>query len=163
MCEKKGLSKCYRPYAPEPGLWLPPSLRDWRPEDHWAYFGRALVEDLDLSGIYAQYEGDLRGQPPYEPRMMTKLLVYGYCVGVYSARKIQQRILEDIAFRVLAAGNAPDFRTIADFRKQHRPVLAGLFAQVLRLALELGVMKVGRVALDGSKVKAQASKHQSLS
>jgi transposase len=85
--------------------------------------------------------------------MMTKLLVYGYCVGVYSARKIQQRIMEDIAFRVLAAGNEPDFRTIADFRKQHLKVLEGLFVQVLRLALELGVMNVGWVALDGSKVR----------
>jgi len=157
------MSKRYRPYEPEQGLLLPPSLRDWLPQDHWAYFVSDLGADLDLSGIYAQYEGDLRGPPPYEPRMMTKLLVYGYCVGVYSARKIQQRILEDIAFRVLAAGNAPDLRTIADFRKQHRPGREGLFAQVLRLALELGVMKVGRVALDGSKVKANASKHKALS
>ena len=117
------MSKRYRPYEPEQGLLWAPSLRDWLPEDHLAYFVSDLVEDLDLSAIYAQYEGDLRGQPPYEPRMMTKLSVYGYCVGVYSARKIQQRILEDIAFRVLAAGNAPDFRTIADFRKQHLPEL----------------------------------------
>jgi len=157
------MSKRYRPYEPEQGLWLPPSWRDWLPEDHLAYFVSDLVEDLDLSAIYAQDEGDLRGPPPYEPWMMTKRLVYGYCVGVYSARKIQPRILEDIAFRVLAAGNAPDLRTIADFRQQHLPVLAGLFAQVLRLALALGVMKVGRVALDGSKVKANASKHQALS
>jgi hypothetical protein len=95
--------------------------------------------------------------------MMTKVLVYGYCVGVYSARKIQQRLTEDVAFRVLAAGNAPDFRTIADFRKIHREVLKGLFEQVLKMALELGAMKLGRVALDGSKVKANASKHKAMS
>jgi transposase len=111
----------------------------------------------------AVYEKDLRGQPPYDPRMMTKVLVYGYCVGVYSARKIQQRLTEDVAFRVLAAGNAPDFRTIADFRKIHREVLKGLFEQVLKMALELGAMKLGRVALDGSKVKANASKHKAMS
>jgi hypothetical protein len=95
--------------------------------------------------------------------MMTKLLVYGYCVGVYSAQKIQQRLIEDVAFRVLAAGNAPDFRTIADFRKIHLDVLKGLFEQVLKMALELGAMKLGRVALDGSKVKANASKHKAMS
>jgi transposase len=110
---------------------------------------------LDLSGIYAVYERDERGQPPYDPRRMTKLLVYGYCVGVYSARKIQQRLIEDVAFRVLAAGNEPDFRTIADFRKIH--------LQVLKMALEMGAVKLGRVALDGSKIKASASKHKAMS
>jgi transposase len=95
--------------------------------------------------------------------MMTKLLVYGYCVGVYSARKIQQRLTEDVAFRVLAAGNEPDFRTIADFRQIHLKALKGLFEQVLKMALELGAMKLGRVALDGSKVKANASKHKAMS
>ena len=104
-----------------------------------------------------------RGQPPYDPLMMTKVLVYGYCVGVYSSRKIQRRLVEDVAFRVLAAGNQPDFRTIADFRKMHLKVLKGLFEQVLKMALELGAMKVGRVALDGSKVKANASKHKAMS
>lgn len=94
---------------------------------------------------------------------MTKLLVYGYCVGVCSARKIEQRVVEDVAFRVLAAGNAPDFRTIADFRKIHRKALEGFFEQVLRMALEVGAVQVGRVALDGSKVKANASKHKAMS
>jgi transposase len=158
-----GMSKSYKPYQPEQDLLLPPSLKDWLPEKHLAYFVSEVVDELDLSGIEAVYDKDPRGQPPYDPRMMTKLLVYGYCVGVYSARKIQQRLTEDVAFRVLAAGNEPDFRTIADFRKIHLQVLKGLFEQVLKMALELGTMKLGRVALDGSKVKANASKHQAMS
>jgi transposase len=101
------MAKTHKPYQPEQDLLLPPSLRDWLPENHLAYFVSDLVEDLDLSGIYAEYAEDLRGQPPYEPRMMTKLLVYGYCVGVYSARKIQQKLSEDIAFRVTSSIVAP--------------------------------------------------------
>jgi transposase len=108
--------KGYRSYLPEQDLLLPPSLRDWLPENHLAYFVSDVVDQLDLTSIHAVYEKHLRGQPPYDPRMMTKLPVYGYCVGVYSARKIQQRLSEDVGFRVLAAGNAPDFRTISDFR-----------------------------------------------
>ena len=157
------MTKTYRPYQPEQDLLLPPSLRDWLPENHLAYFVSDLVDQLDLSAIYAVYEQDLRGQPPYDPRLMTKLLVYGYCVGVFSARKSEQRVVEDVGFRVLAAGNAPDFRTIADFRKMHREALRGFFEQVLRMALEVGAVAVGRVALDGSKVKANASKHKAMS
>ena len=157
------MTKTYRPYQPEQDFLLPPSLRDWLPENHLAYFVSDLVDQLDLSAIDAVYEKDPRGQPPYDPRMMTKLLVYGYCVGVFSARKIEQRVMEDVGFRVLAAGNAPDFRTIADFRKIHRPALEGFFEQVLRMALEVGAVQVGRVALDGSKVKANASKHKAMS
>ena len=157
------MSKTYRPYQPEQDFLLPPSLRDWLPENHLAYFVSDLVDQLDLSAIYAVYEKEARGQPPYDPRLMTKLLVYGYCVGVFSARKIEQRVVEDVGFRVLAAGNAPDFRTIADFRKIHRKALEGFFEQVLRMALEVGAVQVGRVALDGSKVKANASKHKAMS
>ncbi len=157
------MSKTYKPYQPEQDLLLPPSLKDWLPEKHLAYFVSEVVDELDLSGIYAVYERDERGQPPYDPRMMTKLLVYGYCVGVYSARKMAQRLAEDVAFRVLAAGNEPDFRTIADFRKIHLGVLKGLFEQVLKMAREAGAVKLGRVALDGSKIKANASKHKAMS
>jgi transposase len=157
------MSKGYRPYQPEQDLLLPPSLRDWLPENHLAYFVSDVVDQLDLGAIYAVYEKELRGQPPYDPRMMTKVLVYGYCVGVYSARKIQRRLVEDVAFRVLAAGNQPDFRTIADFRKIHLAALEGFFQQVLRITLEAGAMKLGRVALDGTKVKANASKHKAMS
>ncbi len=142
---------------------LPPSLRDWLPEDHLVYFVSDVVDQLDLSKIESVYEKDDRGQPPYHPRMMTKVLVYAYCVGIFSSRKIQKRLIEDVAFKVLAAGNEPDFRTISDFRKIHLEALQGLFEQVLRLALSAGAIKLGRVALDGSKVKANASKHKAMS
>ena len=109
------------------------------------------------------YGDEQRGQPPYDPRMMTKVLVYGYCVGVFSSRRIERRLAEDVGFRVLAAGNAPNFRTIADFRKLHLATLAGLFEEVLKLGLEAGALKLGRVALDGTKVQANASKHKAMS
>ena len=157
------MAKTYRPYVPEQDLLLPPSLRDWLPEDHLAFFVSDLVDHLDLSAITAIYEDEERGYPPYHPVMLTKVLVYAYCVGVFSSRKIQRRLVEDIAFRVLAAGNAPDFRTIADFRKTHLPALRGFFEQVLHLARDLGTLRVGRVAIDGSKVKANASKHKAMS
>src|ERR1700758_4494536 len=143
------MGKNYRPYYPDEELLLPPSLREWLPENHLAYFVSDVIDNLDLSAMDEVYGSEKRGQPPYDPRMMTKLLVYGYCVGVFSARKIQQRVSEDIAFRVLAAGNEPDFRTISDFRKMHLQTLEGFFEQVLRIALEAGALKVGRVALDG--------------
>jgi transposase len=157
------MAKTYRPYVPEQDLLLPPSLRDWLPEDHLAYFVSDLIDQLDLSAITRVYEDEERGYPPYHPVMLTKVLVYGYCVGVFSSRKMQRALAEDIGFRVLAAGNEPDFRTIADFRKTHLPALRGFFEQVLRLVYELGVPRVGRVALDGSKVKANASKHKAMS
>src|ERR1700674_2338890 len=157
------MAKTYRAYLPEQDLLLPPRLGDWLPEDHLSYFVSDVVDQLDLSEIECVYEGEERGQPPYHPRMMTKILVYGYCVGVFSSRRIQKRLVEDVAFRVLAAGNQPDFRTIADFRKLHLKALEELFQQMLRLTLETGTMKLGRVALDGSKVKANASKHKAMS
>ena len=140
------MGKPYKSYVPEQDLLLPPSLREWLPDDHLAFFVSELVDELDLSAITAVYDGDDRGQPPYHPAMMTKLLVYGYCTGVFSSRKIARRLVEDVAFRVLAAGNSPDFRTIADFRKIHLAALQGLFTQVLQLAREAGAVGVGRVA-----------------
>jgi transposase len=157
------MAKTYRPYVPEQDLLLPPSLRDWLPDDHLAYFVSDLIDQLDLSAITAVYEDEERGFPPYHPVMLTKVLVYAYCVGVFSSRRIQRRLTEDVAFRLLAAGNQPDFRTIADFRKTHLAALNGLFEQVLRLAREAGAPRVGRVAIDGSKVKANASKHKAMS
>jgi transposase len=157
------MAKTYRPYVPEQALLLPPSLREWLPEDHLAYFVSDLIDQLDLSAITTVYEDEERGYPPYHPVMLTKVLVYAYCVGVFSSRRIQRRLAEDVGFRVLAAGNEPDFRTIADFRKRHLAALKGFFEQVLRLARELGAPRVGRVALDGSKVKANASKHKAMS
>jgi transposase len=157
------VGKNYRPYYPDEELLLPPSLRDWLPENHLAYFVSDVVDNLDLSAMDAVYGDEKRGQPPYDPLMMTKVLVYAYCVGVFSSRKIERRLVEDIAFRVLAADNQPNFRTISDFRKIHLQTLAGLFEQVLQIALEAGALKVGRVALDGTKVKANASKHKAMS
>jgi transposase len=148
--------------VPEQDLLLPPSLRDWLPEDHLAFFVSDLIDQVDQSAITTVYEEE-RGYPPYHPVMLTKVLVYAYCVGVFSSRRIQRRLTEDVAFRLLAAGNAPDFRTIADFRKIHLGALKGLFEQVLHLAQELGAPRVGRVAVDGSKVKANASKHKAMS
>ena len=158
-----GMAKTYRPYLPDQDFLLPPSPRDWLAEDHLAYFVSDLIDQVDLSAILATYEDEERGFPPYHPVMLTKVLVYGYCVGVFSSRKIQRRMSEDVAFRVLAAGNTPDFRTIGDFRKRHLAALQGLFEQVLRLARELGAPRVGRVAIDGSKVQANASKHKAMS
>ena len=157
------MGKPYRPYLPEQDLLLPPSLRDWLPDSHLVYFVSDVVDQLDLSAIEKVYEKEWRGQPPYHPRLMVKLLVYGYCLGVRSSRKIAQRLVEDVPFRVLAAGNQPDFRTISDFRKIHLEALEQLFQQVLRLALEAGALKLGRVALDGTKMKANASKHKAMS
>ena len=157
------MGKTYRDYQPEQDFLLPPSLRDWLPEDHLAYFVSDVVEQLDLSAIESVYQEEQRGQPPYHPRMMTKVLIYGYCVGVFSSRRIQKKLSEDVGFRVLGAGNQPDFRTISDFRKLHLGALQGLFDQVLQIALQAGTVKLGRVMLDGSKVKANASKHKAMS
>jgi transposase len=157
------MAKTYRAYLPEQDLLLPPSLRDWLPEDHLAYFVSDVVDQLDLRAIESVYEEEERGQPPYHPRMMTKILLYGYCVGVFSSRRIEKRLKEDVGFRMLAAGNEPDFRTISDFRKLHLAALQGLFDQLLQIALQAGTMKLGRVVLDGSKVKANASKHKAMS
>lgn len=157
------MAKTFRPYLPEQDLLLPASLRDWLPEGHLAYFVSDVVDQLDLSAIEGYYEQEERGYPPYHPGMMVKVLVYGYCVGVFSSRKLQKHLQEDVGFRVLAAGNQPDFRTLSDFRKLHLEALQGLFEQVLQMALELGAVKLGRVAIDGSKVKGNASKHKAMS
>jgi transposase len=157
------MAKVYRPYFPEQDFLLPPSPREWLAEDHLSYFVSDLIDQLDLSVIEQHYEREERGYPPYHPRMMTKVLVYGYCVGVFSSRRLEKRLVEDIGFRVLAAGNEPDFRTISEFRRIHLKALEGLFEQVLRMALKLGAMRLGRVAIDGTKMKANASKHKAMS
>ena len=157
------MSKTYLPYDPDQQLLLPAALQEWLPDDHLAYFISDVVDQLDLSEITARYEQERRGAPPYHPRMMVKVLLYGYCIGVASSRRIAQRLHEDIAFRVLAANNAPDFRTISDFRKDHRAALSGLFLQVLGFCQRAGMVKLGHVALDGTKVRANASKHKAMS
>ena len=155
--------KEYRPYHPHQVLLLPPSLDEWLPEGHLAYFISDLVEHFDLRAIEETYEDELRGGPPYHPAMMVKLLLYAYCTGVYSSRRIAKHVHEDVAFRVLAAGNAPDFRTINEFRRRHLAALSGLFRQVLELAQRAGVVTLTHVALDGTKVQANASKHKAMS
>ena len=157
------MSKTYLPYEPDQQLLLPAALQEWLPGGHLAYFISDVVDQLDMSEVTARYERERRGGPPYHPRMMVKALLYGYCVGVASSRRIAQRLHEDIAFRVLAANNTPDFRTISDFRKDILDALSGLFVQVLALCQQAGLVKLGHVALDGTKVKANASKHKAMS
>ena len=155
--------KTYRPYAPRQAQLLPPSPLEWLPKGHLAYFVLDVVEELDLSAVYAHYERQLKGQPPYHPRMMVALLLYGYCVGVASSRKLERKCQEDVAFRVLAGGQSPDHVSLSEFRRIHLKALAGLFVQVLKLCKKAGLVRLGHVALDGTKVKANASKHKAMS
>lgn len=156
------MSKTFRPYEPGQMFLMPAALQDWLPKDHLVYFISDVVDHLDLSAIRSRYEEE-RGYPPYHPAMMVKVLLYAYCLGIPSSRKIAKRLEEDIGFRVLAANNTPDFRTISDFRKDHLTALAALFLQVLRLCQKAGLVKVGHVSLDGTKIKANASKHKAMS
>lgn len=157
------MAKTFRPYAPRQAFLLPPSPLEWLPEGHLALFLLDLIPQLDLSAIYAHYERELRGYPPHDPQMMVALLLYGYCVGVPSSRKIERKTHEDIAFRVIAGGTHPDHSRISDFRRVHLEALAGLFVEILRLCQRAGLVKLGSVALDGTKVKANASKHKAMS
>lgn len=157
------MGKVYKDYEQNQMLLLPPSLRDWLPEGHLAFFISDTVDQLDISAIQNEYEKELRGYPPYHPRMMLKILVYGYCVGVRSSRKIARRVEEDVAFRFLAGGNMPRFRSIAEFRQRHLRAFRSLFLQVLLMCKESGLVKMGHVSLDGTKVKANASKHKAMS
>jgi len=153
----------FRPYAPDQDLLLPVSLRDWLPEDHVAYFISEVVEELDLSAFYAPYEGDGRRKMPYEPSMMLKVLIYAYVSGVFSSRKIARKLTEDVAFRALGAGNFPKHRTICEFRKRHLQDFKALFVQVVQIARTAGLVSLGTLAVDGTKVRANASKHKAMS
>lgn len=145
-------------------LLFPPSLHDWLPAGHLARFLVDVVSALDLSPIYKSYEEkDGRGQAAYAPEMMIRLLLYGYATGVYSSRKIQRRTYEEVAFRYLSGDQHPDHATIAEFRKRHLDALSGLFTQALLLCAEAGLVKLGHVAIDGTKIKANASKHKAMS
>jgi transposase len=158
------MSRIYLSYDPEQKLLMPPDLREWLPEGHLALFISDVVDELDLSAILRHYEsGDGRGRPPYHPLMMVKLLVYGYCIGKVSSRKLEQATHEDVAFRVLACNQHPDHDSIAEFRKRHLRELAGLFVQVLKMCERAGLVKLGHVAIDGSKMRANASKHKAMS
>jgi len=157
------MSKAYRPWNPDQDWLLPPSPRQWLPEGDLVYFMLDVVKTMDLSAITARYEGEDRGYPPYHPRMMVTLLLYAYCLGVYSSRRIQKRCERDAAYRVIVGEDVPNFRTISDFRKDHLAALQDLFVQVLQLCRQAGLVKVGLVSLDGSKVKANASRHKAMS
>ena len=157
------MEKRYRKWSPEQMWMFPPSPRDWLPEGHLVYFLMDVTEQMDLSPISAHYAKSSQGQPPYHPRMMVTLLIYAYCTGVFSSRKIMGRSQTDSAFRVIVGEDIPDFRTISDFRRIHLPVMQELFVEVLQLCREAGLLKVGRLALDGSKVKANASRHKAMS
>lgn len=161
----------YKSYEPNQTFLLPPSMREWLPEGDLAYFVIDLADSLDLSAIYDYYEyrsdGKRRkarsGQPPFHPKMMTGLLLYAYCLGTPSSRRIAKRCERDAGFHVVAGGRLPDFRTISEFRRIHLQALEGLFVQILAIARGAGLVKLGHVALDGTKVKANASKHKAMS
>jgi transposase len=164
LTKLRAMTKTFRPYSLDQRLLLPADLREWLPDDHLALFISDLVDEMDLSAIYHAYEAsDGRGQPPYHPALMVKVLLYAYCTGRPSSRKIERATHEDVAFRVLTADQHPDHDSIAEFRKRHLEALAGLFVQVLRLCQAAGLVKLGHVALDGTKVKANASKHKAMS
>jgi len=158
------MGKCFRPDDLDQNLLLPPSLHDWLPEKHLARFLVDVVDGLDLKAVYASYaEKDGRGQAAYSPRMMVRVLLYGYCTGTCSSRQIEGKTYEDVAFRYLTADTHPDHSSWAEFRQRHLPALAGLFMQALQLCAKAGLVKLGHVALDGSKIQANASKHKAMS
>lgn len=153
----------FRPYLPDQSLLLPPSPRDWLPEGHLAFFVSETVDALDLSALYERYEGDGRRNQPFDPRMMVKVLLYAYATGTFSSRKIARKLEEDVAYRVLAVENFPAHRTICEFRQLHLEAFGKLFVQVVKIAREAGLVKLGALVIDGSKVKANASKHKAMS
>jgi transposase len=151
------------PYHPEQQQLLPNALQDWLPEGHLAYFISETIDQLDLGAFHARYAKDGPRNQPFHPAMMVKVLVYGYASGVFSSRKIARKLHEDVAFRVLGAGNFPAHRTIREFRALHLAEFTALFVQVVRLARELGLVKLGTIAVDGTKIKANASRHKAMS
>jgi len=157
------MMKRFKEYSPDQLLLMPPNLNDWLEESHLAYFIRDVVGELDLSAIYDDYHSKRGGQPAYDPQMMVSLLLYGYCVGIASSRKIEQASYEQVPLRVLAANQHPDHDTICTFRRRHLEALSELFVQVLQLCQKAGLVKLGHVALDGTKVQANASRHKAMS
>jgi len=153
----------FREYNPDQLFLLPPDMKEWLPEGDLAYFIMDIVNSLNLRAIYDDYDGSGGGQPPYDPAMMVGLLLYGYCIGLASSRKIEQATYHSVPFRVLSANQHPDHDTIASFRQRHLKALSALFVQVLRLCQRAGLVKLGHVSLDGTKVRANASKHKAMS
>ena len=157
------MATTFRSCAPDQSLLFPPSPRDWLPEGHLAFYITDTVAALDLQAFYAPYEGDGRRNQPFDPQMMVTVLLYAYATGTFSSRRIARKLEEDVAYRVLAAGNFPAHRTIAEFRQQYLAAFEALFGQVVAIAREAGVVRLGVLAVDGSKVKANASKHKAMS
>jgi transposase len=157
------MTTSYLPYEPRQQELLPPALQDWLPEGHLAYYISDVIDSLDLSAFHARYAGGGPRNQPYHPVMMVKVLVYGYASGVFSSRKLARKLHEDVAFRVLAAGNYPAHRTLCDFRAFHLQELSALFVQVVKLARECGLVKLGTISVDGTKIKANASRHKAMS
>ncbi len=157
------MSTTFRRYAPDQTLLLPADMREWLPEGHLAHHVSDLVDGLDLTAFYAPYEGDGRRNAPYAPRMLVKVLIYAYATGVFSSRGIAKKLEEDVAFRVLAAGNFPQHRTVCEFRRRHLGDFKKLFVEVVRLAQELGLASFGKLSIDGTKVRANASKRKAMS
>ena len=157
------MSRTFREWNPDQSWLFPPSPQDWLPDGHLVYFLMDVSEQLDLSPIMKKYDSEKGGKPPYHPRMMLVLLLYSYCIGVFSSRKIVARCETDVAFRVIVGDNIPDFRTISEYRRRHLEQFQHLFVEVLRLCRESGLLKVGRLALDGTKIKANASRHKAMS
>src|SRR5258705_3276785 len=153
----------YLPYEPQQMLLLPEALQEWLPEGHLAHFISDAVDGLDLDAFHARYDKEGPRNQPFHPAMMVKVLVYGYATGVFSSRKLARKLHEDVAFRVLAAGNYPAHRTLCDFRGFHLKELSDLFVQVVKLAKECGLVKLGTVAVDGTKIKANASRDKAMS
>ena len=153
----------FRPYQPKQLLMLPPDLREWVPEGHLAHQVSELVDGLELGAFYKPYEEDGRRNSPYEPRMMVKVLIYAYATGVFSSRKIAKKLEEDVGFRMLAAGNFPQHRTLCEFRRRHLKDFKRLLVQVVSLAREMGMVQLGRLGIDGTKVRANASRRKAMS
>jgi transposase len=158
------MSKTFRAYSMDQMLLLPPNMREWLPEGHLALFVSDVVDALDLSALMKRVAKDeTRGGAAYHPLMLVKLIIYGYCVGIPSSRRIERATYEDVAFRVLSGDQHPDHDTVADFRRRVLPELCALFVQVLAMCQKAGLVKLGHVALDGTKIKANASKHKAMS
>jgi transposase len=157
------MARCFRSYSPEQPHLLPPAPQDWLSPDHLAYCIRDIVQQIDFSAFAAGYSQDGRGAPAYDPKMMVSLLLYAWCQQVYSSRKIARLCRDDLGGRFLAAGHTPDFRCLNDFRLRHGEALSGLFLQSLRLCQEAGMVSLGHLALDGTKLGANASKHKAMS
>jgi transposase len=157
------MSKQFRPWNPDQAFLFPPAPRDWLPENHLVYFLLDVMPQMNRQPILQPYQAEDRGQPPYHPTRLTTLLLYGYATGTFSSRRLMARCETDVAYRIIVGEDIPDFRTISDFRKRHRTALEGLFVDVLKLCAQAGLAKVGRIALDGSKVKANASRHKAMS